>query len=70
MLRKPVISSNLQSVGYDSTTYMLEIKFHDGSIYQYSKVPESIYKALMNANSHGKFFHAFIKSYYPCKKVS
>ncbi|MHC5855184.1 KTSC domain-containing protein, partial [Nostoc sp.] len=61
MLQTQVNSSDLQSVGYDATTCILEIKFHSGGIYQYFKVPESIYRGLMSASSHGKYFHAYIK---------
>ncbi|WP_394854027.1 KTSC domain-containing protein [Citrobacter freundii] len=38
MIRQPVSSSNLQSVGYDQATSTLEIAFHSGGIYQYSRV--------------------------------
>ncbi|WP_442942320.1 KTSC domain-containing protein [Nostoc sp.] len=46
MLRTRVSSSDLQSVGYDAPTCTLEIKFHSGGIYQYFKVPETIYRAI------------------------
>jgi KTSC domain len=35
MIRKPVISSNLSSVGYDSETNTLEIEFSNFTIYQF-----------------------------------
>ena len=35
---KEVESSHLVSMDYDSNTEILEIEFHDGSVYQYSKV--------------------------------
>ena len=69
MQRTPVISSDLQSVGYNATTHTLEIEFTNGSVYQYSGVPESIYKQLMSVSSHGKYFHAYIKNIYPYKQV-
>lgn len=61
MHREPVISSNLHSVGYDETNNVLEIEFNSGGIYQYYNVPQSVYRGLMNASSHGKYFHAHIK---------
>lgn len=69
MKRIPVSSSDLQSVGYDSTSRILEIKFHSGGIYQYSGVPDSVHRGLMGASSHGKYFHANIKDVYPYRKV-
>ncbi|MGL5149180.1 MAG: KTSC domain-containing protein, partial [Clostridium sp.] len=37
--------------------------------YQYSGVNQDIYFGLMNATSHGKYFHAYIKDIYPFRKV-
>ncbi|WP_370621624.1 KTSC domain-containing protein [Citrobacter portucalensis] len=51
MIRQPVSSSNLQSVGYDQATSTLEIAFHSSGIYQYSRVPSAVHTALMNAPS-------------------
>jgi hypothetical protein len=64
-----VSSSNLKTVGYDSSSEILEIEFHSGGIYQYYKVPISIYNSLMKELSHGKFFHAYIKDFFPCKRI-
>ncbi|MEH2127459.1 KTSC domain-containing protein [Nostoc sp.] len=70
MLRTQVSSSDLQSVGYDATTCTLEIKFHSGGIYQYLIVPETLYRGLMAASSHGKYFHAYIKDLYSYEKIA
>ena len=69
MQRIPVVSSNLQSVGYDPTAQLLEVEFHDGSVYQYTHVPEAIYRALVAAGSHGQYFHAHIKGAYPTTRI-
>ncbi|HHT1611250.1 KTSC domain-containing protein [Klebsiella pneumoniae] len=48
----------------------MEIAFHSGGIYQYSRVPSTVYTALMNASSKGQFFDAHIKKAgYPYRKV-
>lgn len=71
MEREPVTSSNLASIGYDSEAEQLEIEFNSGGVYLYSYVPESVYDGLMQAKSHGKFFHAEIRNKdYPWEKVS
>lgn len=68
MIRTPVISSDLVSVGYDPTSHILEIEFKIG-LYQYDDVPESVYNALMSAASLGKYFHAFIKNAYTPRRI-
>ena len=69
MIRQPVSSSNIRSIGYDSGSNTLEIKFHSGGVYQYFGVPESIYNALMHAPSHGSYFHRHIRDRYRWTKT-
>ena len=59
-------SSNIKSVGYEAG--ILEIEFIVGSVYQYN-VPESVYTALMAAESVGKFFSANIRKQYTGTRV-
>lgn len=61
MERKHVISGNIESIGYDVGTKILEVEFSDGSVYQYSNVPQRIYEGLMSAPSHGRFLDARVK---------
>jgi hypothetical protein len=70
MNRIPVSSSDLRSVGYDTTTQTLEIEFHSGGIYQYFNVPPSVHQSLMNAGSLGQFFYAYIKNNYRYTRVA
>jgi hypothetical protein len=61
-------SSNLKSVGYENG--ILEVEFHNGGIYQYHGVPESVFHELMNAPSRGSYFHWNVrKTGYPCAKI-
>lgn len=62
MQRHPVKSSQLKSVGYDPETQTLEIEFNSGGIYRYANVTPEMHKGLMEGDSIGKFFHAFIRS--------
>jgi hypothetical protein len=55
-----VTSSNISSIGYDTQKLILEVRFHNGSLYQYYEVPPDLYNGLMNADSHGKYLHQFI----------
>lgn len=61
MVRQHVLSSNIDSIGYDSANQILEVKFLNGSIYQYYDVPEYLYVGLMSADSHGKYLNEYIK---------
>jgi hypothetical protein len=67
MERIKVISSNISSIGYHNNT--LEIEFIHGGIYQYFNVPHNIYESIMNASSHGTYFHEHIKDKYECEKI-
>ena len=69
MNRTSVSSSNLRSVGYDSSTETLEVEFHNGGIYQYFGVPSNIHDTLMSANSHGEYFAANVKNNYRWQKI-
>ncbi|MDE7324342.1 MAG: KTSC domain-containing protein, partial [Lachnospiraceae bacterium] len=44
-------------------------RFNSGSLYAYYNVPESVYSGLMNASSHGKYFHAYIRGRYGDTKI-
>lgn len=70
MQRVNVSSSNISSIGYDPESQTLEIAFHDGSVYQYDGVPQSIYDGIMDASSHGQYLHQYIKGRYSYHKVS
>ncbi|MCB0711737.1 MAG: KTSC domain-containing protein [Ignavibacteriae bacterium] len=70
MHRVPVSSSNVISIGYDSSTSTLEVEFHGGRVYQYHAVPESVYHNLMSAASIGSYINHHIKNTYAWTRVS
>ena len=63
----PAESSNLAAVGYERGT--LYIRFRNGRLYAYFGVPETIYRGLMAADSHGKYFHAHIRDVYGYQEI-
>lgn len=69
MLREPVSSSNIESIGYDLDSSILEIAFLNSGIYEYYSVPEFIYDGIMSASSKGSYFHQNIKGKYQYKKI-
>lgn len=69
MKRQTVESSNLASIGYDAANEILEVEFNHGGVYQYFDVPQNEYNALMNADSHGRYFVHNIKDDYEYQKM-
>jgi len=55
VLRQPVMSRALRSVGYDAEAEVLEIEFHSGSVYAYEGVPSSVYEWLLRIPNKGVF---------------
>ena len=68
MERIPVESSNIQAIGYDPVTGVMEVEFgrdvYPGypynRVYQYFDVPVEVHQALMDAGSHGKYLYEFV----------
>ena len=69
MKRQAVSSSTIESIGYDSTTAILEIEFTHGDLYEYFMVPHSTYLGLARASSKGRFFAEFIRGRYQFRRV-
>jgi len=63
-----VQSSNLAAVDYDGWGTLV-IAFRSGGVYEYYHVPYSAYSALMNASSHGRYFHAHIQNRYSYRRI-
>lgn len=60
----PVASSHLAAVGYDTVSRNLHIEFQGGGQITHVGVPPEEHSALMGAPSHGRHYHAHIKSTY------
>jgi hypothetical protein len=69
MNRKPVSSSTIALIGYDTKTSTLEIEFVNGNIYQYFDIPESLHTEFVSSASHGQFFNTQIKGHYRYAKL-
>lgn len=60
---KTTSSANIDDIFYKSQT--LQIKFSDGTCYEYLDVPKGVYVKLINADSQGRFarrhiYHEFV----------
>lgn len=69
MIRQPVRSSNVRSVGYDPTTRTLEIEFNTWAIQRYDGVSVDVHAGLMSASSHGSYFYQNIMGRYPYRRI-
>ena len=59
----------MRSVGYESTSKILEIEFQSGEVYQYLEVPEMVHKGLLRAESKGQYFNSEIRDDYAFVRV-
>lgn len=65
----PVVSSNVESIGYDESTQRLRVKFLTGAIYEYRNFPIMEFEQLKNASSVGSYLNRNIAKNYPYEKV-
>jgi hypothetical protein len=66
--REPVRSSVIAAVGYEPATAELEVQFQSGDVYRYYAVPQSVARALMDAESPGAYFNRHISDHYPTRQ--
>lgn len=69
MQRQSIESTSIRSVGYDPEEGVLEVKVQSGGVYQYIRVPRTVYEGLLAARSKGRYFGDFIRLRYPYEKV-
>jgi hypothetical protein len=69
VIRDPVASTNVASVGYDEATQTLEIEFTNGSVYQYYNVEIGLFEQFMQSGSKGQFLNTYIRRSYPYSRV-
>ncbi len=65
-----VNSSNVESIGYDTPSQILRVKFNYGAIYDYLNVPAVVYQLMLVAPSKGKFINQELKGKYQFKKIN
>lgn len=65
-----VNSSNVESIGYDTPSQTLRIKFNYGGIYDYLNVPAAVYQLMLVAPSKGKFINEKLKGIYLFKRIN
>ncbi|NNM74102.1 KTSC domain-containing protein [Enterovirga aerilata] len=67
---KPVESSAIDAVDYDPKRRKLVVTFAGGATYAYAGVPAAKWKALLAADSKGRFVNREIKPHFPATRLS
>ena len=57
-------------MGYEAESWILEIEFDSGAVYQYIGVPPRTYRELLTAESKGRYFNREIRDSYPYVQVN
>lgn len=69
MVRIPVESSAVKSIGYDANSRTLQIEYTDGGVYDYFDVPPEVHAAVFTADSIGTYVNQVVKNKYRYLKV-
>lgn len=69
MLRQPVESSGVRSLGYDAANRALEVEFASGAVYRYLDVPSRVVDGLAVASSIGRYVATNVRNAYRYRRV-
>lgn len=64
-----VQSCLLARMAYNHDEAILQLAFHDGTIYQYHQVPRQTYQGLLQAGSKGTYFNRHIRNVFRCARL-
>lgn len=70
MVRLPVKSSYLSSVGYNYETNTLEVEFSDKQVIRYYRVSTRLYNNLLSAPSIGQYFIKYIRDRHARRRLT
>jgi hypothetical protein len=62
--REAVISSFIDSIGYDGDRKWLALAFKSGLMYIYAGVPREVYLALLQSESKGRYYNQYIRHHF------
>lgn len=63
-------STNVAAIGWVRDFQRLYVRFHNGSVYAFLDVPESVYQGYLSAPSKGRYHHLFVKDRFGYLRVS
>jgi hypothetical protein len=59
----------LSEVGYEPDQRELYVRFQKGALYRYDGVPRYVFDALLEAESHGRYFLRTIRERFPFSRL-
>lgn len=69
MKRQRVASSSIAEIGYAAGERMLEVLFRNGGLYRYFQVPPPVHRALLRADSIGRYMNRRIRNRYRYERL-
>ena len=69
MKRVQIHNGDLVSVGYNAELQVLEVELSGHNVFQFVRVSEAVYVALMNAPQQYEYFKANIQEKYLVQKI-
>lgn len=60
----PVVSSNVEAIGYDEGQLILVVRYNSGVSYAYYGVPPDVHLSLMASGSKGNYLAHSVKGIY------
>lgn len=70
LVRSPVTSTSIASVGFSREAQVLEVEFLNGSVYRYFDVALPVFEELLGTDSKGACFNRLIRGRYSYSRVS
>lgn len=62
-----VTSTSISEIGYKYRT--MKVKFNNGKMYEFKKVPRAMFDEFVKAMSKGKFFNEKVREVFPMKLI-
>lgn len=69
-MRIAVESTTLATVEYDEALELLQLEFCSRAVYLYISVPPTVYQALRNAPSKGRYFNQTIRGRFRYRPIA
>ena len=70
MEMKKINSGKLRAIGFDASARLLQVKFDDGSVLQYSGVGADTWRRLSSSGAAWSFYRDNIEEEFTAKRVS
>lgn len=69
MKRQRVASSSIAEIGYAPRERVLEVLFRNGGLYRYFEVPPAVHRALLQADSIGRYMNRRVRDCYRYQRL-